>query len=101
MRRATAPRSNGQASPTGRRSSGNSCTSTGQNIGEARNGLAVGALHLACRTEGLDDQVDRPVLQVQPAVGEAGAATALIGLLSPRRTRVRASTSSSVTAREA
>ena len=62
--------------------------------------LAVGALDFVRRAERLDDEVDRPVLQVQPSVGQAGGDGAHVSPSSTRTLWAR-STSSSETAREA
>ena len=70
-----------------------------QDVAEAIDGLAIGALDLVARAERLDDEVDRPVLQVQAAVGQRAARRSRPS--SSSRTLWARSTSSSVTAREA
>ena len=62
--------------------------------------LAVGTFDLVRRAERLDDQVDRAVLQMQPAVGQARGDGAHWPFSSTRTLWARR-TSSSETAREA
>ena len=69
-----------------------------ENIAEAGAGLRIGGLDLRRRTEGLDHEIDRPVLQVQAAVAQAGGAGAAHV---STRTLLSRSTDSSDTAREA
>ena len=71
-----------------------------QDVAEALDRLGIGALDLGRRAERLDDEIDRPVLQVQAAVGQAGGNGAHWPPSSSRTLWAR-STSSSVTAREA
>ena len=67
--------------------------------------LRISTLDFLDGAEGLDDEIDGPVLQMQPAIGQTGSSGTHFPLPSlppsSRRTLWRASTSSSVTAREA
>src|SRR5207247_383276 len=55
----------------------------GKNIGKARPGLVVGAGHLLRRAGGLNDQVDRPVVEMEPPSGEQRALGAHLSCRAP------------------
>jgi hypothetical protein len=73
----------------------------GKDVAEALDGLGIGAFDLGGRAEGLDDEVDRALLQMQPAVGQARGDRAGHRSSLPRRTwPAWAMASSRVTVRE-